>query len=215
MIFRNREQAGKLLAERLDDLRGQDVVVLGLPRGGVVVAREVAERLGAPLDVLVARKLGAPGYEELAIGAVTARCTRVLNDELLRRLILPPGYLERETDAQCSLALEREQRLRGAREPIPLAGRVVVLVDDGVATGMTMFAAIADAQADNPADIVVAAPVMPPETFNALRRRVGRVVSLAVPEGFMAVGQYYTDFRQVEDAEVQDLLAGATKRSSG
>jgi putative phosphoribosyl transferase len=196
-----------LLAERLSDYRGRDVVVLGLPRGGVAVARPIADALGAPLDVIVARKLGAPDNPEFAIGAVTAKGTRVLNDVVLRRFLLPPDFLASETRTQQDQAMRRERALRGLRSPERLEGRVVILVDDGIATGMTMKAAIADVVSQDPAEVVIAAPVIAPDTFEDLVRMVGEVVALDVPFQFHAVGAFYQDFTQVEDEEVQRLLS--------
>lgn len=207
MMFEDRWEGGRRLAERLLPYRGRDVVVLGLPRGGVVTARPVAAALRAPLDVLVARKIGAPGQEELAIGAVTARGTRVLNDAVLRHVLLPPGYLEAETERQRRVAESREHTLRDFRPAEPLSGRVVILVDDGVATGMTMRAAIADAQAQRPAELVVAAPVIAPDTYQDLLGLADAVVAVDVPAGFYAVGQFYRNFTQTTDEEVRQLLA--------
>lgn len=212
MRYRDREAAGRGLAEALGDLRGKPVVVLGLPRGGVAVARPVADALGAPLDVRVARKIGTPANPELAIGAVTARGTRVLNNGLLRALALPPGYLERETEAQRGEAAWREERLRGGRPVEPLAGRIAVLVDDGIATGMTMFAAIEEIRAEHPAELVVAVPVGAPEAIAELEKRVDRLVVLEVPQDFMAVGEHYVDFAQVDDETVRALLAARPVR---
>lgn len=207
LIFRNRREAGQLLAEKLEGHRGEDVVVIGLPRGGLPVAREVADRFGWPLDILVARKLGAPHHEEFAIGALTARGTRVLNERALRGVMLPPGYLEAVSDDETLKAKEREAYLREGRAPERLEGRVVILVDDGVATGMTLRAAIADVAAQNPARIVVAAPVIAPETYDALQHEVDEVVAVTVPALFFAVGQFYADFSQVTDAEAKACLA--------
>lgn len=206
IVFKDRTEAGRWLAEKLEGYRGQDVVVLGLPRGGLPVARAVADRFGWPLDVLVARKIGAPQHEEFAIGAVTARGTRVLNEAALRGVMLPPGYLEAVSDDQTMKAKEREALFRGARPPEPLTGRVVMLVDDGVATGMTLRAAIADVRHQEPARIVVAAPVIAPETFDALQQSADDVVAVSVPALFYAVGQFYADFTQVSDAEAKDCL---------
>lgn len=216
MRFVDREDAGRRLAERLAGMCEGDLVVLGLPRGGVVVAAEVARALGAPLDVIVARKLGAPGHAELAIGAVTARGTRVLNTRALRYMALPPGYLEAETARQREEADRRERVLRGVIPAQPLAGRIAVVVDDGIATGMTMEAAIRDLQdlppAERPAEVVVAAPVIAPDTHMWLSEEVDRVVALALPLDFMAVGAYYDDFSQTSDDEVRQLLAGQPAR---
>jgi putative phosphoribosyl transferase len=207
MPFRNREEAGQRLAQALRAFKGTDAVVLGLPRGGVAVARPVAEALGVPLDVLVARKIGAPHQEEFAIGAVTARGTRVLNDSVMRRLFLPPGYLDAETERQRKVAEAREQQLRGLRAAVPLKGKVAILVDDGIATGMTMRAAIADARAQGPSKLVVAAPVIAPDTYYDLQGLADAVVAVEVPQVFYAVGQFFEDFAQVTDEEVSQLLA--------
>lgn len=211
MIFPNRQQAGVLLARRLAEFRDADPVVLALPRGGLPVARPVAEALAAPLDVVLARKIGAPHNEEYAIGAVTARGHRVLNERALRQVLLPPGYLEEATEAQRRVAAEREARYRGLRPAQPLAGRTAILVDDGIATGMTMRAAIADVRAQAPRQVVVAAPVMPPDTYDEMERLADRVVALLVPPDFYAVGQFYEDFMQVSDEEAEALLAAGAR----
>lgn len=210
-IFTDRREAGRMLAEKLEGYRGQDVVVIGLPRGGLPVAREVADRFGWPLDILVARKIGAPQHGEFAIGAVTARGTRVLNEAALRGVMLPPGYLEAVSDDETIKAKEREALLREGRPALPLQGRIVVVVDDGVATGMTLRAAIADLKHQEPARLVVAAPVIAPETFEALKHEVDDVVAVSVPALFFAVGQFYTDFTQVTDAEAKACLAQAAR----
>lgn len=211
IIFADRREGGRLLAEKLEGYQGKDVVVIGLPRGGLPVARAVADRFGWPLDIIVARKIGAPGHSEFAIGAVTARGTRVLNDEALRGVMLPPGFLEAASDDQTIKAKEREAMMRDGRPALPLQGRVVIVVDDGVATGMTLRAAIADVEAQEPARIVVAAPVMAPETFDALQHEVDDVVAVSVPALFFAVGQFYADFSQVTDAEAKECLVQATR----
>jgi len=210
IIFANRQEAGRMLAEKLEGYRGQDVVVIGLPRGGLPVARQVADRFGWPLDILVARKIGAPDHAEFAIGAVTARGTRVLNESALRGVMLPPGFMEAASDDQTIKAKEREAMLREGKPAMPLRGRVVILVDDGVATGMTLRAAIADVKNQEPARIVVAAPVMAPESFDALKQSVDDVVAISVPALFFAVGQFYADFTQVTDAEAKECLVQTT-----
>lgn len=212
MIFKDREKAGQLLAERLLAYRGMSVVVLALPRGGLPVARPIADALGAPLDVMVARKIGALDNPEFAIGAVTARGHRVLNEEALRMVLLPPGYLEQETERQAKLAAERETLLRGVRTAVPLEGKTVILVDDGIATGMTVEAALVDVRAANPAKIVVAAPVIGPEAFRMLSREA-EVVTLEVPAFFYAIGQFYADFSQVSDEEAKEILAASLRRA--
>lgn len=208
MIFRDRGHAGRLLAERLGEYRAPATVVLALPRGGVPVGRAIADALQAPLDVMVARKIGMPGNEELAVGAVTARGVLVLNQAILRQILLPPGYLEAETERQRHVAHDRQTRLRGLRAGVPLAGKTAILVDDGIATGMTMMAAIADIHTQSPRELVVAVPVAPIETARRLREQVDHVVVLQTPEPFFAVGQFYEDFTQVDDDEVQAMLAG-------
>lgn len=207
MKFKDREEAGRRLAERLTSFKGRDAVVLGLPRGGVVTARPIAQALGVPLDVLVARKIGAPNQPEFAIGAVTARGTRVLNMPVLRRYLLPPDYLEQETAAQRLEAERREAMFRGDRPMAAITGKIAILVDDGIATGMTMFAAIEDARAANPSAIIVAVPVAPKDTYQQLTERVEKVVVLDLPDPFVAVGLFYEDFTQTTDEEVQRLLA--------
>lgn len=211
IIFSDRREAGRELASKLEAYRGRDVVVVGLPRGGLPVAREVADHFGWPLDILVARKIGAPDHPEFAIGAVTANGTRVLNEAALRGVMLPPGFLEAASDDQTFKAKEREAMMREGRPALPLEGRIVVLVDDGVATGMTLRAAIADVRRQEPSAIVVAAPVIAPETFDALRHEVDDVVAVSVPALFFAVGQFYVDFNQVTDAEAKACLVKATR----
>lgn len=211
LIFGDRREAGRILAAKLESYRGKDVVVLGLPRGGLPVAREVADHFGWPLDILVSRKIGAPDHAEFAIGAVTARGTRVLNEAALRGVMLPPGFLEGASDDETYRAKEREALMREGRAPLPLEGRIVVMVDDGVATGMTLRAAIADVRHQEPAAIVVAAPVIAPETFDQLQQEVDDVVAVSVPALFFAVGQFYADFTQVTDAEAKACLVQPTR----
>lgn len=215
MRFRDRKEAGELLAERLFQYAGPDTVVLGLPRGGVPVARVVADRLNAPLDVLVSRKIGAPGNPEFAIGAITARGVRVLNESALRHLYLPPGYLEQEAHEQRRVAERRDQDLRGVHPAIPLSGKVVILVDDGIATGMTVRAALADVCEQQPAKVVLAAPVIAGDTLQALAGMADAVETVLVPEVFYAVGQFYDRFAQVEDEEVRAILAAARGPAPG
>lgn len=207
MKFKNRAAAGRQLAEALEEYRGADTVIIGLPRGGMAVARPVADALGAPLDFVSARKLGAPGNPEYAIGAVTAAGTRVLNSPALRMSWLPPGYLEEETARQRALAVQREAMLREVAPAQPLEGQVLVVVDDGVATGMTMFAALAELRTHRPKALIAAAPVIAPDTFQALERVADRVVALGLPADFSAVGLFYDVFDQVTDEEARALLA--------
>ena len=206
MLFADREDAGQQLARRLRAFRESDPVVLGLPRGGVIVAREVAEALSAELDVLVVRKITAPGQPEFAIGAVTARGNRVLHEGALRRIALPPGYLEDETAARQAEAVQREHVLRSQRAAVSLRGRQVLIVDDGIATGMTMMAAIADVRAAGAAQIIVATPVIARDRVTALMQAADDLFKIAAPASFEAVGNYYVDFRQTTDAEVSAAL---------
>jgi putative phosphoribosyl transferase len=204
--YRDRREGGTRLAEALAPYRGQRPVVLGIPRGGVPVAAVVAHELGGELDVVVARKLGAPRHEELAIGAVTADGARYLNQDVIRAIGVSDEYLERVTQEQIREARSREQRFRGARAPESLTGRTVILVDDGLATGATMRAAARAVRARGPARLVIAVPVGSAETCAALAGEADEIVCPARPEPFYAIGQYYVDFEQVDDAEVVALL---------
>ncbi|MCW3065267.1 MAG: Erythromycin esterase [Solirubrobacterales bacterium] len=210
--FRNRTDAGRLLAERLRGYGARnDVVVLGLPRGGVPVAFEIARALDAPLDVFLVRKLGLPGHEELALGAIATGGTRILNKELIESLDIPPEWIE-AIDAKERRELERRERAYRANRPPPdLSGKTVVLVDDGLATGSTMLAAVEAVRAEEPARIVVAVPVADPEVCAALREVADEAVCLRTPESLGAVGRWYEDFSQTTDDEVRDLLAVARR----
>ncbi|HBN09466.1 MAG TPA: phosphoribosyltransferase [Cyanobacteria bacterium UBA8530] len=210
-MFKDRKQAGQMLAERLTRYRGKGALVLGLPRGGLAVARPIADALDLPLDIVVARKIGAPGNEEFAIGAVTARGTRVLNERVLREMILPPGYLEKETEKQRLMAVRREADLRGGRSMASVEGKIALLVDDGIATGMTVRAAIADLRLLNPSSLVVVAPVVAPGTLEVLKSLADEVVALDSPEYFYAIGQFYLEFPQVSDEEAKLLLEGSIR----
>ncbi len=207
-LLRDRHEAGSLLGERLTAYAGRDdVVVLGLPRGGVPVAAAVALGLGAPLDVLAVTKLGLPGQEELAMGALAAGGASVLNREVLAAARVEPAVLSRAID-DGRVELERAERVyRGERPPRDLRGLTAILVDDGLATGATMRAAIAAARTRLAARIVVAVPVAPPATCEALRAEADEVVCLATPEPFFGVGAWYADFRQVGDETVRALLS--------
>jgi erythromycin esterase-like protein/predicted phosphoribosyltransferase len=206
--FRDRSEAGRLLAEKLTAYANRpDVLVLALPRGGVPVAYEVARALNAPLDVFVVRKLGIPGYEELAMGALATGGVRVLNDDVVERLRIP-NYVIDAVAAQEQQELTRRERLyRGGRPPPDVRGRTVILVDDGLATGATMHAAIQALRQLQPGRIVVAVPTAAPETCEALRAEVDEVICTITPEPFHAVGRWYENFSQTTDEEVRDLLA--------
>jgi putative phosphoribosyl transferase len=205
-LFLDRIDAGMRLAESLEGYCGKKALVLGIPRGGVPVAAEVARRLEADLDVVVARKLGAPMSRELAIGAVTANGGRFLNESIIRDLGVAPGYLEKVTAEERAEAHRREARFRGTRPPEPVRDRIVILVDDGLATGATMRAAVRAVRQGQPARLVVAVPVGAVEACAALREEADEVVCLYEPEPFFAVGLYYDRFEPTEDATVQAIL---------
>jgi putative phosphoribosyl transferase len=206
LVFSDRRQAGTRLAEALGEYRGKGVVVLGIPRGGVPVAAEVARRLDAELDVIVARKLGAPISRELAVGAVTANGGRFLNEQLIRELEVSDAYLERVVAEEMAEAHRRETRFRGGR-PLPsLAGRTVIVVDDGLATGATMLAAVRAVRKREPARLVVAVPVGSGQACAAVGQEADEVVCLSQPVPFFAVGAFYEHFEPTEDAEVERIL---------
>jgi predicted phosphoribosyltransferase len=209
-LFPNRREAGRALAEQLTTYAGRtDLAVLGLPRGGVPVAFEVARALHAPLDVFVVRKLGVPGYAELAMGAIASGGVRVLNDEVVAGFGISKGTID-EVARREQVELERrEHAYRDGREGLPLEGRTVFLVDDGLATGSTMRAAVSAVRKHKPARVIVAVPVGATDTVRMLRGDADEVVCLATPEPFDAVGLWYEDFSQTEDDEVRRLLAEA------
>jgi predicted phosphoribosyltransferase len=208
--FRDRADAGRRLVDALGHLRGAEhLVVLGLPRGGVPVAAEVAAGLGAPLDLLVVRKLGFPGHEELAIGAVASGGALVLNDEVLAMADLDHAALEDRAGRGRQDVDDLERRLRGDRPPLALDGTTAVLVDDGLATGATMRVAAVAARRAGATRVVIAVPVGSPEAVRALDGLADEVVCLLVPANLRAVGLYYRDFSPVEEAEVRRLLGWA------
>jgi len=205
--FSDRREAGERLAERLRDYAGRpDVLVLALPRGGVPVGFVVAETLRLPLDVFVVRKLGVPGQEELAMGALASGGVRVLDDELIRMAGVSSHDIERATAAATDELLRQEVRYRGERPFPELRDKTVILVDDGLATGSTMRAGVRALRAQRPAAIIVAVPVGAPETCEALRAVADDVVCIETPEPFRAVGLWYEDFSQTTDEEVHTLL---------
>ena len=210
--FPNRAEAGRLLAEKLEKYAGRDdVIVLGLPRGGVPVAYEVAKSLRAPLDVFIVRKLGVPGFEELAAGAIASGGVRVLNEDVMRALPNADQLIESVTERETVELERREQTYRNGRPPPELRDRVVILVDDGLATGATMRAAVAALRQRGVAKIVVAAPVGAPDTCRELEQEADETICAIAPEFFQAVGQYYEDFSQTSDEEVRELLARPAK----
>ncbi|OGD86707.1 hypothetical protein A2Z23_03105 [Candidatus Curtissbacteria bacterium RBG_16_39_7] len=206
-LFQDRKEAGFLLAEKLKDLGfARDVLILGIPRGGVVVAKAVADILGADLDVICARKLGAPGNPELAIGAVGQEGKAVLDRELIGDLGVPGSYIKKEIEKQRKEAKRREIFFRKKRKPLEVLGREVILVDDGIATGSTVLAAGKIIKAKNPKKLVLAVPVAPLRTIGDLEGNFDQLVILETPADFGAVGRFYQSFPQVEDGEVKKLL---------
>jgi predicted phosphoribosyltransferase len=206
--FRDRREAGRLLAGKLTGYANRrDVLVLALPRGGVPVAYEVAGALRAPLDLFVVRKLGVPGHEKLAIGALAPDGVRILNQEVVKALDIPEVIID-EVAAQQLEELKRRERLyRGSRPPLDLRGRTVILMDDGLATGATMRAAIRALRQQQPARIVVAVPTASPDTCEALGGEADEVICAMTPRPFLSVGHWYDDFTQTTDEEVRRLLA--------
>ncbi len=209
-VFRDRRDAGRFLAARLGAYAGRDdVVVLALPRGGVPVGFEVASSLGAPLDVFLVRKLGVPGHEELALGALGSGGAIVLNDDVIEALGIDRETIEEVVGAE-QRELERRERLyRHDRPPVPVGGKVVIVVDDGLATGASMRAAVAALRRHDPSRIVVAVTVAPRETCSVLRDEADETVCAITPVSFYAVGAHYDDFTQTTDEEVRELLRAA------
>ena len=208
--FRDRSEAGRVLAQQLTEYAGRDdVIVLALPRGGIPVGYEVAKALGAPLEVFVARKLGVPGHQELAMGAIASGGSAVLDQGLVRRLGVTQAQLDRAVADETRELERREQAYRGDREAPDLRGKTVILVDDGLATGATMRAAALAVRDQQPARIVVAVPVAAEETCDQFRDVVDDVICAVTPKPFYAVGMWYEDFDQTTDDEVRELLERA------
>jgi putative phosphoribosyl transferase len=212
MAFKNREDAGRRLAKRLAAWHDEDVVVLGLPRGGVPVAYEVALALGAPLDVIIVRKLGVPVQPELGMGALGEDGVRVLNSDVIELARIGEHELEAVEHRERAEVTRRSQQFRGDRPRILLEGRVVVIIDDGIATGSTARAACAVARAHGARRVVLATPVAPPSAAQELRSAADEVVVLETPQHFFAIGEWYDDFSQTPDREVTDLLERAAGR---
>ena len=212
--FRDRTEAGELLAERLPEYQAHtDTLVLALPRGGVPVAFEVAHKLALPLDVFVVRKLGVPGQRELAMGAIASGGIRVLNEDVLRAMPHAAARIAVVTAEETREVERRERDYRQGRAAPEVSGRILILVDDGLATGATMLAAIAALRQKDPARIVVAVPVCPPETLAEVERAADETVSLFAPDWFRGVGQFYENFEQVRDETVRLLLARSAERN--
>lgn len=212
MRFHDRTAAGQCLAEKLTRYADRpDVLVLGLPRGGVPVAFEVAQALHAPLDVFMVRKLGLPGHEELAMGAIASGGIRVLNEDVVRTLDIPDEVIDAVAAAEGQELKRRERAYRGELPGTSMRGRIVILVDDGLATGSTMRAAVAAVRQQQPAWIVVAVPVGSPETCAEFQTVADEIVCACTPEPFYAVGYWYEDFSQTTDDQVRDLLQQAAE----
>jgi putative phosphoribosyl transferase len=213
--YKNRIEAGGQLADLLQPyVNGPDVLILALPRGGVPIAYEVARRLRIELDLMLVRKLGVPGHEELAMGAIAPGGTLVLNEEVIRGLAISDEAIERVAAAEFQELRRREHAYRGER-PVPrIQSRRVILVDDGLATGATMRAAVAVVRQEQPAEVVVAVPVAPPDTVAALRQEADAVICPATPEPFLGIGRWYEDFAQVTDGDVRALLERARQHRS-
>jgi predicted phosphoribosyltransferase len=212
MRFQDRAEAGRKLAEKLLKYAGDpNVLVLALPRGGVPVGYEVAQALHAPLDVFVVRKLGVPGQPELAMGAIATGGVRVLNEDVIDALGIPLDVIEAVTAEEQRELARREQLYRGHHPAPNLRGRIVILIDDGLATGSTMRAAVAAARQQQPARILVAVPVAAPSTYDDFQGEVDEIVCLYTPEPFHAVGLWYETFSQTTDAEIHALLARAAE----
>ncbi len=208
-IFRDRAEAGKALAELVvQSVAGANALVLALPRGGVPVGFQIAQALHADLDVFLVRKLGLPGQEELALGAIASGGERVLNEDLIYELQIPGQLIDEITAREEAELKRREELYRGGRPALAVDGRTVVLVDDGLATGASMKAAVAALRLQEPKRVIVAVPVAAREVFNEFRRHVAEIVCLHAPKHFTAVGVWYEDFAQVTDSDVQRLLSG-------
>lgn len=214
--FRNRREAGQDLAQAALHLKGANPVVLALPRGGVPVGFEVAQALGAEFDVLLVRKIGAPGHEELGIGAIVdgANPQIVLNDQIVSMTGATPAYIDAEAARQLAELERRRKAYRGGASPVELKGRTVIVVDDGIATGGTVKAALQGLRLAQPARLVLAVPVAPAESLAALRTLCDELICLMSPSPFYAVGAHYLDFSQTSDEEVVQLLEAASHKAA-
>ena len=205
--FHDRRDAGRKLAQELLHYANRsDVIVLALPRGGVPVAYEVALALNVPLDIFIVRKLGLPGHEELAIGAIASGGIRVLNEDIIRMLHIPEGVIDHVARCELQELQRREESYRGDRPPLEVRDKTVILIDDGLATGASMRAAVTGLRTQNPKRIVVAVPTAAPETCQAFEKEVDEVVCAITPEPFLGVGRWYEDFSQTTDEEVRLFL---------
>jgi putative phosphoribosyl transferase len=216
MRFPDRSKAGQLLAQKLAGYANNpDIVVLALPRGGVPVGFEVAKTLNVPLDIIVVRKLGVPDHEELAMGAIASGDVRVLNNDTIDWLQIPQWIIDRVTESEKRELDRREKTYRESVPPLDLAGKIVILVDDGVATGSTMRAAVAVVRSRNPRRVVIAVPTAPVSTAKELRNVADDFVTIIAADAFVGVGQWYENFRQVSDEVTRDLYVRARQRGVG
>ncbi|MBI3859630.1 MAG: phosphoribosyltransferase [Thaumarchaeota archaeon] len=213
MIFRDRVDAGRKLGDALKDMKGTDVVVLGIPRGGVVVANEVAELIGAPLDVVVTRKIEAPGEPEYALGAVTQEGEVIIDRQAAESLGASEEYLRKQIALKREEVKDRTKRFRGDAPYPQLGGKTVLIVDDGIATGSSVGAAVMSVKKLGPREVVVAVPVAPAGALETLAEDGNRVVCLHTPESFLAIGEFYSSFEQVDDDEVKRILEESRART--
>jgi len=212
ILFSDRQDAGRLLAARLPEYRGKNAVVLGIPRGGIIVAHEIAEALDADLDIVLSRKLRTPWHEELAMGSVAENGKVFLNQDVISEINITPVEIDREKEVQMTEITRRSALIRKVRPRVPLTGRIVIVTDDGIATGATIQAALWSVRQEKPSYLIAAIPVGPAETIGELSGDVDEIVCLSTPPFFTAVGQFYQNFNQVEDGEVLEILESENKR---
>lgn len=208
MFFKNRKDAGNQLAEKLNKFKNdKDAVIFGLPRGGVVVACEIAEKLDLPLDIIVPRKISAPMDPEFAIGAITETGENILNEEIIGMYGISKSYIEKKSKEERGEAVRRLNVYRGGKKPIDVVGKTAILVDDGIATGFTMLAAIKTAKEKGAKKIVVAVPVIAKDSLENINKEVDKVIYISTPEPFGAIGMFYKNFKQTSDEEVVELMS--------
>ncbi len=212
--FRDREEAGQLLAQELTGFRGQRAVVLGIPRGGIIVAREVANALDAELDIVLSHKLRTPGHPELALGSIAENGELFLNRGLVKELNIGNAYINQEAAQQLTEIKRRSELIRGVRPKVPLKGRLVIVTDDGIATGATTQAALRTVRGEQPQKLIAALPVGAEETVLKLSEDADEIICLRAPPSFAAVGQFYARFNQVEDEEVMRILQEEYRRKT-